>query len=147
MMNIQTAIRQMRVARRLGKLSAEQASRLLRRLGHPAVVAQHKQFAAAMTAAPSPEAVQLWDKFMDLRNTIEAEVLPKLEAKRKADDLLFNPADRRKAYTVMDACLDQAASVKVEAPKLEGYEFTPEWWKEAEKREREQRKAEHAEVD
>jgi len=132
MMKIQSAIRQMRVARRLGKLSAEQAARLLRRLGHSYALSQHEKIKAEFLAPPSPE----WLEMMALRNDIEAEVLPTLEAARKADDLLNNPAERRKTF--MDACLEEADSVsaKVEAPKLEGYEFTRAWWNDALKRER-----------
>jgi hypothetical protein len=142
MMNIKSAISQMRVARRLGKLSSEQAARLLRRLGHSYALSQHEKIKAEMTAPPAPE----WLAIMELRNSIEAEILPKLEAARKADDLLNNPAERRKVFTVMDACLEQADSVsaKVEAPKLEGYEYTREWWDEAERRERKERREANA---
>ena len=142
MMNIKSAIGQMRIARRLGKLSSEQAARLLRRLGHSYALAQHEKIKAEMTAPPSLE----WLEVMALRNAIEAEILPKLEAARKADDLLNNPAERRKVFTMMDACLEQADSVsaKVEAPKLEGYEFTRAWWDEQEVKERTNRKLAHA---
>lgn len=143
-MNIKSAIGQMRVARRLGKLSSEQAARLLRRLGHSYALSQHEKIKAEFLAPPSPE----WLEMMALRNAIEADVTPALEAARNADDLLNNPAERRKIYTVMDACLDQADSVsaKVEVPKLEGYEFTRAWWDDQEVKERTNRKLAHASV-
>lgn len=132
MMNIKSAIGQMRIARRLGKLSSEQAARLLRRLGHSYALSQHEKIKAEFLAPPSPE----WLEMMALRNAVEQEVLPVLVAARQADDLLNNPAERRKTF--MDACLDYAdtVSAKVTAPKLEGYEFTRAWWDEAAKRER-----------
>ena len=140
MMNIKSAIGQMRVARRLGKLSSEQAARLLRRLGHSYALSQHEKIKAEFLAPPSPE----WLELMALRNNIEAEVLPTLEAARKADDLLNNPAERRNTF--MDACLELAETVsaKVTVPKLEGYEFTRAWWDEQELKERTNRKLAHA---
>jgi hypothetical protein len=127
MLNIHSAIRQMRIARRLGKLSLDAQNRLMRRL------------------APRPE-VLAWENMMALRATIEKEIQPQLDAARQADDLLHNPAERRKVFTMMDACLEQAEFVfaKVKAPKLKGHEYTPAWWKEAEVRERSARKLANA---
>jgi hypothetical protein len=143
MMNIKSAISQMRVARRLGKISSEQAARLLRRLGHSYALSQHEKIKAEFLAPPSPE----WLEMMALRNAIEADVMPALEAARNADDLLNNPAERRKTF--MDACVENynnAVSGKVKAPKLEGYEFTRAWWDEQEVKERTNRKLAHASV-
>ena len=133
----------MRVARRLGKLSSEQAARLLRRLGHSYALSQHEKIKAEFLAPPSPE----WLEMMALRNAIEADVTPALEAARYADDLLHKPA-LRWSVSLMDACLEQAdaVSAKVEAPKLEGYEYTRAWWDDQEVKERTNRKLAHASV-
>ncbi len=141
MMNIKSAIGQMRIARRLGKLSSEQAARLLRRLGHSYALAQHEKIKAEFLAPPSPE----WLEIMALRNAIEAEILPTLEAARYADDLLHKPA-LRWSVSLMDACLEEAETVsaKVTVPKLEGYEFTRAWWDEQELKERTNRKLANA---
>lgn len=70
MMNIQSAIRQMRVARRLGKLSLDQQNRILRRL--------------------APRESQLnWEKMMGLRAQIEKEIQPILQARRQAERECF----------------------------------------------------------
>lgn len=119
MMNIQSAVRQMRVARRLGKLSLDQQNRLMRRLAPRACVLR-------------------WERMMALRASIERDIQPALMEKRKAEAeafqvrFLVERANRPAVPTV---------TVKVTRPALVGYEYTPEWWKEAELRERNARKA------
>lgn len=70
MMNIDKAIRQMRVARRLGKISNEQQERILRKR------AGRNRFAT-------------WERMMALRASIEKEIAPILAAKREAERDLF----------------------------------------------------------
>jgi len=116
-MNIQTAIRQMRIGRKLGKINNEIQSRIMRRL--------------------APRESQLhWEALMRLRASIEKEIAPKLAALRQAEEECFQIrfATPRRAAAV-------TVTAKVRKPKLTGYEYTPQWWKEAELRERTARKA------
>lgn len=118
MLNINSAVRQMRVARKLGKISNETQTRLMRKL--------------------APRDSQLsWESMMRLRAQIERDIRPILQAKREAErdvfNVLFQVESNLKAKSFVSA--------KVKKKVLAGYEYTPEWWKEAEKRERAQRKA------
>lgn len=66
MMNIELAVKQMRIARKAGKISAEVQQKLMRRI--------------------APRQSQLnWEKMMAFRAQIEREVAPVLEVKRKAE--------------------------------------------------------------
>lgn len=113
----------MRVARRLGKISTEVQTRLMRRL--------------------SPLQTQLnWEAMMRLRASIEKDVAPILAAKRAAErvcyDIKYNVDSKNKA-----------TPVKVTPRKrkvLTGYEYTRAWWDEMELKERQDRKREKAEL-
>lgn len=65
-MNIQNAISQMRIQRKMGKLSEERQARILRRF-HP----RHSQLQ--------------WERMMALRAEIEKDVQPKIQAMRQAE--------------------------------------------------------------
>ncbi len=71
MLNINTALRQMRTARHLGKLSNEQQVRILR-----------KRCGVNRMAT--------WERLMALRASIEREIAPILAAKRQAERECFD---------------------------------------------------------
>lgn len=68
MINIQTAINQCRVARKLGKISNNQQLRILRKLGVKPVKAEN------------------WEYMCNLRASIMREVTPAIKAARDAED-------------------------------------------------------------
>jgi hypothetical protein len=141
MLNIKNATAQMRLARRLGKLSAEVHARTLRRIGHAYALAEQQRVKAEMTAPPSPE----WQAMMNLLHSIEAEVEPILLEKRKAERECFDIM-----YQVEPECRTvrlAPVSAKVARPQPVGYEYTRAWWDEAEKRERAAKKAGLVEVE
>lgn len=107
----------MRAARKLGKLSLEQQNRIMRRI-------------------QPRESSLSWERMMALRAQIEREIQPILQANREAEHECFQArfakSEPRKAVVAPKA---------KKKPALVGYEYTPQWWKEAELRERAQRKA------
>ena len=110
----------MRVARHLGKLSHEQQERIMRRI--------------------SPRQSTLnWEKMMAFRASIEKEIAPQLAATRAAEA----EADcfQVRSSTPSRKATSAFATLRVAKPVLIGHEYTPEWWKEAELRERAARKA------
>ena len=119
MMNIQTAIRQMRVARRLGKISNEVQTRIMRRL------------------RPRESELQ-WERLMALRASIERDIQPIIAAKRAAERDCF---DIKYMVVESKAVPVAVAPTRKVKPALTGYEYTPAWWKEAEQRERAAKKA------
>lgn len=119
MLNIKTAVRQMRVARRLGKISNEVQTRIMRRL------------------APRESQVH-WENMMALRASIAREIAPAIHAKRVAERECFDikytvGAEARKAKLA-------PVTMRVSTPVLNGYEYTREWWNACEKQEREAKK-------
>lgn len=120
-MNIQTAIRQMRIARRLGKLSNEQQNRIMRKI------------------SPRP-AQSLWQSMRNMLESIKAEptVKKELEAKRAAERDLFqikcqpdtilpeekvsslSPLQQRLAESRQRCIAKQNAAANIPAPKKRG---------------------------
>jgi len=121
MINITTAVRQMRIARRLGKINNEIQTRMMRRLGF--------------------NRMAQWESMMRLRAQIERDIAPILTAKRAAEAELLQ---------VKYKVTERKAPVKVAPRKvkqvLTGYEYTIEWWKAMDLKEREDRKAVRAEL-
>lgn len=119
MMNIQSAVRQMRIARKLGKISNEVQSRVMRRL--------------------APRQMELnWEAMMRLRAQIERDCAPVLAAKRAAEADCFQIKFK---VTEGKATPVKVAPVRRRKQALTGHEYTPAWWKEAEQRERAAKKA------
>ena len=134
MMNIQHALRQLRIARKFGKISNEVQSRTLRRLGYaPALALGEKAKLAATVSTPE------WSAMMGLLAAIETEIAPALEAKRKAErdclDIRYAGDSKRRVAKVAKAAPVVVAPVEVD------YTCTPDWWKEQEKKERAEKKA------
>lgn len=114
----------MRIARKLGKISNEVQSRMMRRL------------------APRESEIR-WESMMALRRQIEGDCAPALAAKRAAEAECFQVK-----FKVTEG---KATPVKVTAPRkvrqqLTGYEYTRAWWDEMERKERQDRKREKAEL-
>jgi hypothetical protein len=76
-----------------------------------------------------------WERLMSLRGTILRSVAPVLAAKQEAEETLYQI---RKPFVQKSPVVSKARPV---APVLRGYENSPEWWKEMEVKEREDRKA------
>ena len=141
-MNIQIALNQMRIARRLGKISNEIQSRTLRRLGYaPAVAVSDYRSPSALLAPPTPQ----WIAMMGLLESIKAEIAPMLEAKRQAErecyDIRFAGDGQRKEK------ISKVTPV-VRPPKqdLLGYEYTRAWWDAMDLKEKADRMAARAEL-
>ena len=120
MMNIQSVLRQMRTARRLGKISNEVQTRLIRRL--------------------APRQSQLnWEAMMRLRAQIEKDIAPIITARREVEAECYQIP-----FRVERAAKATPVKITTRRPRqaLTGYEYTPAWWKEAELRERAARKQE-----
>jgi hypothetical protein len=81
MMNIQSAINSLRIARKLGKISSEQQARILRRLKHIPLIQMESQIKAKM--------LSVWAPLNNLRKQIDAEVQPILDQRNQAEDNLF----------------------------------------------------------
>lgn len=138
-MNIQTAIKQMRVARNLGQISATVQSRTLRRLGYAPALALQAKIKAEETAPVPAELSNALLALGNLRNTVDNEVAPILKEKQDAEMLFECPAKLRKS--LMECCVELVDTAVVNKPELTGEEYTPQWWKAAEVRERAARKA------
>ncbi len=114
-LNLFNAIKIMRIARKLGKISLEQQQRLIRRL------------------APR-ESTLRWERMMALRASIEKAITPALQAKRAVEfevfDIKHSTTPVRKALPVFTG--------KVKAPIIETLDAN--WWKEAGKRDKASRK-------
>jgi hypothetical protein len=116
MINITTAVRQMRIARKLGKISNEIQTRVMRRLGF--------------------NRMAQWESMMRLRAQIERDIAPVMVARKEAEADLFQ---------IKCKVTERKAPVKVAPRKvkqvLTGYEYTVAWWNAMELKEREDRKA------
>lgn len=71
MINIQTAIRQCRIARKLGKISNEEQQAIIRRIN------------------PNAEAKEVWAKVHKLLKSIHQDVAPLIQARRQAERELY----------------------------------------------------------
>lgn len=110
--SLERAVRQMRIARHLGKISASVQRRIWRRIAQP-------------------ESAVRWEHMMALRASIEKEITPKLLAKREAEfDILdikyVQPVERIKGFV---------------PAREENTEAAAQWWREQDIKEREERKA------
>ena len=133
--NLQAAIIQTRIASKLGKISGDTQNRIMRRLKHPAMLALQEDYKAELLAPMPPQ----WTGMMDLLESIHAEIAPTIERLRSAEANEFP-----KCLT-----LDDTATMKRVTPTLADYDdytLTPEWWKEAELRERAEKKAVNARI-
>ncbi len=118
-MNIQSAISQMRIGRKLGKISNEVQTRVLRRF------------------APRDTQLQ-WEAMMRLRSQIERDIQPIMKARKAAEAECYQI--KFKVTETKSAPVKAAAPRKVRA-ELTGYEYTVAWWKEQDLKERQDRKA------
>lgn len=113
--NLFAVIRNMRIARKLGKISMETQQRVIRRLN------------------PRPSILK-WEGLMALRATIEKEIRPaklaKMEAEKEAFQVSYAVPARKPVATV---------TAKVTVPVLA--ELNADWWREAGRREKANRKA------
>ena len=95
MMNIQSAIRQCRIARRLGKLTNEAQTRSLRKLG---LVREN---------------TRNWERMMALRASIDKEVAPILLARKQAEAIYYQIA-----YKPVRESKAALKPIKVRRPRL-----------------------------
>lgn len=138
MINITSALFKLRHAHKIGKISAEVQARTLRRLGHAGALAQGERIKIEHTV-PSAD----WSAMMGLLASIEIEIAPIIEAKRKAERDCFDVryADDGKRRVAKVAKAAKAAPVVAPAPVKVDYTCTPAWWKEQELVERNEKKA------
>jgi len=116
-MNIKNISVQLKSARNAGVITPDTQLRVLRRVG-------------VINTQP------VWAPLLALRKAIEADVLPALLKQRETDKEIFS-----EKYVEEKDEAQQTTSAIVTKPVLKGHEYTPAWWKEAEKRERAARKA------
>lgn len=132
MIDIHKALAQLRIARKLGKISNEVQARQLRRLGYAPAI--------AIADAAKLRAEQ-WQGMMGVLKSIHAEIAPAIAAKRQAErdcfDVRYQDDSKRRVAKVAPV-VPVAAPVKRE---VAGYEYTPAWWKEQERKERNELKA------
>ena len=106
-MNIQSAINQMRFARRMGKITGEVQCRVMRRI---------RPLAKDL----------LWQKMMALRAEIDKEVAPLIRNRQQAYTVLTS---NKLGSSSWESREKNKAEKRLPTPKLEGFEFTAEWFK------------------
>jgi hypothetical protein len=110
-MNVVTAVNQMRIARKLGRIAPETQSRIMRGIGK------------------GWQAEQIWQAGMAFRKQIERDCRPALDAKHHAEYVYFDVPYISGAQ-MSKITRKQVKTAKITRPALTGYEYTPAWFKE-----------------
>lgn len=116
-------IRNMRHARRLGKLSADQQRQTLLALGYRPVVIRHN-----LANGVPCESSARWEIMMALRQSIEIEITPVLQKRRDAEEEAFQcRQDVESRFRRVSVKENPVLTAKVEAPVVPGLDEN--WWK------------------
>lgn len=122
--NLKVVVKQLSKARHDGRISVIVQMRVLRRLKHPALIKKAEQEKQYWMSLLSPEVQARFNELQEIRQQVHREIVPILHEREEAKRNM----ERKGHVKHIPLVGDYTKSLRVAAPPLVGYEFTPEWW-------------------